>query len=286
MLSMVFANVVVPAAAAALTMAPFLFARSAIALEMRQDKVAALALGLGFLAGYVAVLGVPPFPPRDAVGRLFAVGWLGLIAGLLLATTGERRPIAGALTVTIGFVLMAYLVKPATILSDSTILSKFVLVGGPAFLLLCFALYLGGGYGQPTGLFAGLALIASGTAAVMMASGNAKLAQLSGVLASCFAVLALSPIALPLPATRVATPTVISVTFAGIWLVGATFGGVSGWTPLLLAGSAFFLAAALKAWNHPERSPIRTGLPIVAMAACLALALGAAFLAQSNREYE
>jgi hypothetical protein len=285
-LSMMISNVVVPAGVTALALVPLLLVRSARASETWQDKTVALALGLGFLAGYVAVLGLPPFPPRDAVGRLFAVEWLGLIAGLLLATTGMRRPIAGAVAVIIGVVLMVYLVKPATIISDSSNLWKFVLAAGPAFLLISLALYVAGEYERPTGLFGGLTPIALVTAIVMMASGNAKLAQLSGVLTSCLAVLALAPLALPLRTTRVATLAVISVTCAGLWLVGTTFGGVPVWVPLLLAGSAIFLMPALKAWDDPERRLLRIGLPIIAMAACLALALGTALLAQSNTGYE
>jgi len=150
----------------------------------RGNRLAGVACGLGFLAAYWAIRGLPPLPPVAAAQKLFWAAALGLAAGLALDLAGSRpRPVAAAAALAaagtaawLGWARLQQL--PADWLAALTVAAVAVFAWRVAATAA--------DRGTEGGLQAGLMLLAAalGLGAIALTASSASLAQAAFALAA------------------------------------------------------------------------------------------------------
>jgi hypothetical protein len=197
-----------------------------------------LALAAGYLVGHVGVDGRPPWPPREAVDRLW---YLTFAAAALSLLDGWRRCPAW----------LCWLLRTALWLSAVWVLARPALRQGsgavPALLVpatagLLFWAALAALARRLPGAALPLALLptAAGSAVLLYRCHSARLAQLAGVVAaSLLPVLARSYVR---PTLNVATAPVVLL-LPGLWLTARLY----AYTTPPAASLALLAAAALAA---------------------------------------
>ena len=103
-------------------------------------RIAALAIALAFMGGYLLILGVPPFPPVSSTQKLFYVAVIATAIGLALDLTrsGPVLRMAATLLVPPG-VLIWLAAKLLVPLSSGILLQLAVLAVGTMAVKWCLA---------------------------------------------------------------------------------------------------------------------------------------------------
>jgi hypothetical protein len=251
----------------------------ALGLLLRRGPAGgALAIATGYLAGHVAILGWPAWPPVEAVQRLFyctlAVAVVSCVEGLVR----RKRLWEGA------FLLLA-LGAPAVVLLSTVRTWSWgesaVLVTGLGLACLALRKNLAGLAVSPTAVNLSMPLLAvlAGTAGVALQSGNALVGQLTLGLAFALApVLAWAAIR---PAFRLDSGTcaVIAIILPGLWLIGWFYGEMPKSSMVLLV-SVLPVAWLTRQLTQRLLAPwprwlSRVTLPLLMIPAALLLALPA-----------
>ena len=182
--------------------------------------VAGPALGLAYLAGHAAVLGLPAWPPRESTQWLFVLAIAGVAVGSLTAWNPKLR-YPGLVFLSLGI--------PAALL-QSPIRSRWTAgtsIGavfgiGVCIALLWLATRATADRSRGSDLPAVWTLLAAGTAGAMQLSGSASLAQLVGALAAGAGALTVAAWWRPRADVRGAVPVAVSM-LAAFWICGAYF---------------------------------------------------------------
>ena len=204
----------------------------------------ALALGAGYIVGYIGLEGVPPFPPREGLQWLPYSAVLGVLLGCFW-----HLSLWGRLCVQV----ILSIVVPRLLLN-----SVFEYTWGPlegiiwwvclaAVIFIFWNLIersftcLPAGAASPFVYFG----LSGGTALILAVSGTLRLAQHGGILVALFAVSwiltlvlhrrSLNGFRFPLGASPV-----VALLFAGIWMNGYFFEEVPAVSAILLAISLAF----------------------------------------------
>ena len=200
----------------------------------------ALALGVGYIVGYIGLEGVPPFPPREGVqwlpyfvvlgvilgcfwhlslwGRLFAQVVLSVVIPRLLLNSVFKYT-WGQLEGVIWWVALA-----AVIFIFWNVVQRSCVVWFPAGATSPFV-YFG---------------LSGGTALILAVSGTLRLAQHGGILVALFAVSWILTFVLQRRSRNgfrfpLGASPVVALLFAGIWMNGYFFEEVPAVSAILLA---------------------------------------------------
>lgn len=237
-----------------------------------------MALGLGYAAGHVALIGLPPFPPVEAVHWVLVVVLAMAIVQAGLSDAGHREQARNLATSLLLGVAVFLLLRPLLhhSLSPGTAIGKALLVGVVWFAT---ALLLGQeARRQPSENWLGLCFLTGlGVSGTILFTGSALLAQLAGV---CVATLgATLVLALWNRSLRVgpgAAP-VLTMTQGALWFAAHLYSEMPGTFGALLAlGPALGALGGRLAFAKRSRlaASVATLVP-AALPVALAVALAA-----------
>ena len=226
----------------------FIFARSrspkeyaTVKYEKEQDGfttwLIAVALGAGYIVGYIGLEGLPAFPPR------LGTHWLCYLAiiGLIIASFWHL-PVWGPIAQVVISILIPRLVLTSTFKhtwGPFEGIIWWVCLAVAIFIFLHFveqsfsALPSGGS--SPFVYFG----LSGGTALILALSGSLRLAQHGGILVALFAAIWIITLVLqrdrkPFVFPRGASP-VVALLLVGIWMNGSFFAEVPVMSAILLA---------------------------------------------------
>ena len=204
----------------------------------------AVALGAGYIVGYIGLEGVPPFPPREGVQWLCYFAVLSVILGCFwhLSLWG-RVCVQVLLSIGIPRLLLNSVFKHTWGHLEGII--WWVCLAAAIFIFWnlvqrSFTL-LPSGAASPFVYFG----LSGGTALILAVSGTLRLAQHGGILLALFAVSWMLVLVLQRRSHNGylfppgASP-VVALLFAGIWMNGYFFEEVPAASAMLLAISLFF----------------------------------------------
>ena len=201
-----------------------------------------VALGIGYIVGYIGLEGIPPFPPREGVHWLCYFALIGLILGIFwhLALFGR---LAAQVVVSI--------VIPRLLLSSMFKYSWGHVEGIIWWMCLAVVIFIFWNIVQqsftvlPSGGWSPFVYfgLSGGTALILAVSGSLRLAQHTGILLALFAVIWIITIFLQsddkVPVFPLSASPVIALALAGIWLNGYFYEEVPVASALLLLLSLF-----------------------------------------------
>ena len=239
---------------------PFLVSLAVLALTRRRRTASgkspswagALAVGGGYLAGQVALLGWPPVPPLERVDWLWYLAAAAVAVGTLEALLPSWDWLRWGLRAPLGGAVLLLLLLPLLKTWGRGEMVAWLAGLGAAGLVFWAALDSLARRGPGTGPLL-LVVLALGSTLVLLWSGSALFAQLGLALTASLAgslVVAWWAPSLP-PARGIAT--VVGVLLPGTWLLGYFYAEVP-------AASAVLLAAALPVAALGQVRPVRERL--------------------------
>jgi hypothetical protein len=158
----------------------------------RGYAAAAGAIGIGFIAGYLVILGPPPAPPAASTQKLFYVVAVGVTLGVLLDLMRLPPGVMRALGGLAPLVIVGWFIWPRLLAidwgHDGTMLIKAVAFAAIAGAVLA-SLYRERGAAVEPGVM--ILVAAMGLAGLAFFGSSAVVAQLSGVVAASAAGLLL-----------------------------------------------------------------------------------------------
>ena len=214
--------------------------------EQKKDwlsgALVAVALGAGYIVGYIGLEGFPPFPPREGVHWLCYLALIGLILGIFW-----HLALWGRLIVQV----VVSIVVPRLLLNSMFKYSWGQIEGILWWVCIAFVIFVFWNTVQRSFIFLpwngwspfvyfGLS---GGTALVLALSGSLRLAQHAGILVALFAAIWVITL-FRRPADKVlvfplsASP-VIALALAGIWMNGYFYEEVQVASATLLLLSLF-----------------------------------------------
>ena len=207
--------------------------------------LAAVALSAGYIAGYIGLEGLPPFPPREGVHWLCYLALIGLILGIFWHFEVSKR-FSGQVLVSV--------IIPRLLLNSMFKYTWGQVEGFIWWVCLALAFFvfwnivqqsftiLPAGASSPFVYFG----LSGGTALVLALSGSLRLAQHAGVLVAIFAASWIITLVgrhaehkwrvFP----RAASP-VVALMLSGIWLNGYFYEEVPAASAILLAVALFLV---------------------------------------------
>ena len=204
----------------------------------------AVALGAGYIVGYIGLEGLPPFPPREGVHWLCYLAILGVILGCFWNFSLWGRLLAQVvLSIVIPRLLLNSVFKYTWGQLEGVIWWVCLAVVIFIFWNLVqqsFTLWFPPGASSPFVYFG----LSGGTALVLAVSGTLRLAQHSGILVAIFAaswivVLVLQRHSSSWRVFPLSASPVVTLLLAGIWMNGYFFEEVPAASAVLLAISLF-----------------------------------------------
>lgn len=248
--------------------------------------LAAAALSIGYIVGYLGLEGWPPFPSREGIHWFFYLAILGFIAGQFWHIPVWRRLITQS---------VVSIVIPRLLLSSMFRYTWGQLEGIVWWVCLAVAIFLFWQLVQRS--FAALSTgasipfvyfgISGGSALILALSGSLRLAQHNGVLAALFAASWVIAFILLLRVEQnsdrklITFPSsaspVVALLLAGIWLNGYFYSEMPAASAILLAVSP--LLARVGEIEVVQRLGARksTLVQIGLIALCVGIAIGIAF---------
>ena len=203
----------------------------------------AVALGAGYIVGYIGLEGLPPFPPREGVHWLCYLAIIGLILGSFWHFAHWGRLIVQ---------IALSIVIPRLLLN-----STFKYTWGPVegiiwWVCLAVAIFifwnivqqsftmLPSGSSSPFVYFG----LSGGTALILAVSGSLRLAQHTGILVAIFAASWMLTLVLQRSDNRrhifpLSASPVVTLVLTGIWMNGYFYEEVPAVSAILLAISLF-----------------------------------------------
>jgi hypothetical protein len=151
----------------------------------RGYAAAAGAIGIGFISGYLVILGPPPMQPTASMQKLFYIVAVGVTLGVLLDLMRPRPGVTRVLGALTPLVIIGWFVWPRLFAidwgHDWTLLIKAVTFTTVAGAILA-SLYREKGAAVESGVM--ILLAATGLAGLAFFAASAVVAQLSGAIAA------------------------------------------------------------------------------------------------------
>ena len=203
-----------------------------------------VALGVGYIVGYIGLEGFPPFPPREGVHWLCYLALIGLILGVFWHFEVSKR-FSGQVLVSV--------VIPRLLLNAMFKYTWGQVEGFIWWLCLSLVIFIFWNIVQrsfivfPSGgsgpfVYFGLS---GGTALILAVSGSLRLAQHAGILVAIFAAIWIITLFLQpddkVPVFPSRASAVITLAFAGIWMNGYFYEEVPVVSAVLLLLSLFLV---------------------------------------------
>lgn len=201
-----------------------------------------VALGIGYIVGYIGLEGIPPFPPREGVHWLCYLALIGLILGIFWHLALFGRLIAQA---------VVSIVIPRLLLSSMFKYSWGQVEGIIWWVCLAVVLFIFWNTVQqsftvlPSGGWSPFVYfgISGGTALILAVSGSLRLAQHAGILTALFAAIwIITPFLRSddkVPVFPISASAVIALALSGIWMNGYFYEEVPVMSAVLLLLSLF-----------------------------------------------
>jgi hypothetical protein len=178
----------------------------------RNRLVGGVAIAVGFVAGYVAMIGLPSFPPRGSGQKLAYIAAIGGALGFLMDLAWPRRGVLAGIGALGALAAVAWLGQ-ATLLQMQ--LDRDALVLGIAAILgVIFCVRLGREVDHDALAAVGIFVASLALAAIAFLGASASAAQLAGTLAAATGGYLLWN--WPIPRTRFAAAALLG---AGVTLV-------------------------------------------------------------------
>ncbi len=205
-----------------------------------------VALGIGYIVGYIGLEGIPPFPPREGVHWLCYLALIGLILG---AFWHFRRWIDVIAKLVVSIILPRLLLGSMFKYSWGQFegIIWWVCLAVVIFIFwstvrMSFILLPWNGWGAF--VYFGLS---GGTALILAVSGSLRLAQHAGILVALFAAIWLITLVSrrklrpedKAPVFPIGASAVIALMLAGIWMNGYFYEEVPASSAILLLISLF-----------------------------------------------
>ena len=201
-----------------------------------------VALGIGYIVGYIGLEGVPPFPPREGVHWLCYLALIGLILGVFWHLALWVRLIAqGVVSIVVPRLLLGSMFKYSWGQFEGIIWWVCIAVAIFIFWNIVqqsFTVLPSGGW-SPFVYFG----LSGGTALILAVSGSLRLAQHAGILVALFAAIWIIRLFLrsenEVPVFPLGASAVIALALAGIWMNGYFYEEVPVASAVLLLLSLF-----------------------------------------------
>lgn len=240
----------------------------------------ALALGAGYVAGYLTLLGLPPFPPVEANQWIVL---LAIVAALLaLVDSFHRTPgwLRHGLRLLLSFAVPWLVLGP---MREHTWSTGESLLWSAGSGLVLFGLITAAetttrqsrGVSMPLSLLT----LGVGTSLVLALSGSALLGQLGGVLSAALGAVLVFAWWRPDVEMSRGPAAVVLVVLAGLWLSGYFYAEVPAASALLLLGAPgvvwLVLLTPLRRVEKPWKlALVRTTAMLIPVAIAVVIALG------------
>ncbi len=201
-----------------------------------------IALGIGYIVGYIGLEGIPPFPPREGVHWLCYLALIGVILGVFWHLALWGRLIAQVVvSIVISRLLLSSMFKYSWGQVEGIIwwvcLTVVIFIFWNTVQQSFTALPSGGW--SPFVYFG----LSGGTALILAASGSLRLAQHAGILTALFAAIWIITLFLQsddeVPVFPIGASAVIALALAGIWMNGYFYEEVPVASAVLLLLSLF-----------------------------------------------
>ena len=202
-----------------------------------------VALGVGYIVGYIGLEGFPPFPPREGVHWLCYLALIGLILGVFWHFEVSKR-FSGQVLVSV--------VIPRLLLNAMFKYTWGQVEGFIWWLCLSLVIFIFWNIVQrsftvfPSGgsgpfVYFGLS---GGTALVLAVSGSLRLAQHAGILVAVFAASWIITLVRQRSENKgqvfpIRASPVVALLLSGIWMNGYFYEEVPAASAILLAGALF-----------------------------------------------
>ncbi len=203
----------------------------------------AVALGAGYIVGYIGLEGLPPFPPREGVHWLCYLALIGLILGVFWHLALWGRLVARA---------VVSIVVPRLLLSSMFKYSWGQVEGIIWWMCIAFVIFIFWNTVQRSFIllpwngwspfvYFGLS---GGTALILAVSGSLRLAQHTGILVAIFAASWILTLVLQRSDNRrhafpPGVSPVVTLVLTGIWMNGYFYEEVPAASAIMLAISLF-----------------------------------------------
>ena len=284
---MVFRNLLLPG-----IFIPTLFSSLALLLAVatwgkRSNSTAGgagLVIAVSFLSAYVAMTGMPPWPPIEATQRLFY--WLAL-AGLLVvfyavafkgsrAARGLHWPVNLALVAVLLVLLLQTPLRYSWSITQSVVWLLPLCAAGMAWRWAT-ARFLEPDPKGGRGLLSAVVLLVlvSCTAVLLGLSASARLAQLAGAVACGVGVIEVGSRVLRRRPWLPGDATPLTLVLLGLLVIGTFYAEVSYLNAALVCASFLMLGIDRIPWAAARSKWLRP-LPLLPMAVAVALAANAA----------
>ncbi len=201
-----------------------------------------VALGVGYIVGYIGLEGFPPFPPREGVHWLCYLALIGFILGVFWHLALWGRLIAPA---------VVSIVVPRLLLNSMFKYSWGQVEGIIWWVCIAVTIFifwnivqqsftiLPSGSSSPFVYFG----VSGGTALILAVSGSLRLAQHAGILVALFAAIWIIALVArsddKAPVFPIGASAVIALALAGIWMNGYFYEEVPAVSAALLLISLF-----------------------------------------------
>lgn len=203
-----------------------------------------VALGVGYIVGYIGLEGLPPFPPREGVHWLCYLALIGLILGVFRNFVTSKR--------FIGQILVSFLIPRLLLNSMSKNtwgqVEALIWWGCLAVVIFIFWGIVQGSFTLlPSGGWSPFVYfgLSGGTALILAVSGSLRLAQHAGILVALFAAIWVITLFLQpddkVPVFPIGASAVIALMLAGIWMNGYFYEEVPVVSAILLLLSLFLV---------------------------------------------
>jgi hypothetical protein len=232
-----WAGLALPAAmAAAVLLAGWRFARRRTSARDSRSWAGPAALAAGFVAGYLALLGRPGFPPLDATDWLFYLAPAVALLGLADSCLRLRLPARIVLIVVALPASFGLLGWPLFNVEGSDA-SMRIAVAAALAVASIVALDVWSARVAAVRSSAVLLAIAAPAAGVLMLSGSQRLGQIGGLLAASAAGMLAANLILGAAAVGRGTVLVLGTLLAGLFLCGNLYAELTTPDALLLAAA-------------------------------------------------
>ena len=242
----------------------------------------AVALGVGYIVGYIGLEGIPPFPPREGVHWLCYLALIGLILGVFWYLSLLRRLIAQVvISIVIPRLLLSSMFKYSWGQFEGII--WWVCLAVVIFIFwnqvqLSFILLPWNGW-SPFVYFG----LSGGTALILAVSGSLRLAQHAGILVALFAAIWIIRLFLrpedEAPVFPLGASPFIALALAGIWMNGYFYEEVPIASAVLLLLSLFLAPvgqiAAVQRLGGKRSAFVQ--VTVIALPVLIAIGLAVAF---------
>ena len=251
-----------------------------------------VALGVGYIVGYIGLEGIPPFPPREGVHWLCYLALIGLILGVFWHLSLLGRLIAQVVvSIVIPRLLLSSMFKYSWGQFEGILWWACLAVAVFIFwntVQRSFSLLPWSGW-SPFVYFG----LSGGTALILAVSGSLRLAQHAGILVALFAAIWIITLFLrpadKVPVFPISASAIIALALAGIWMNGYFYEEVPVASAVLLLLSLFLAPvgqiAAVQRLGAKRSAFVQVGVIALPVVIAIGIAVARSGLFGENSGY-